>query len=204
MKARAGITRGGPGAPAPLLVPALAAAASPAGAGIEQAHRVEDPIEVLGKITEIPEQSAPPSLLRNAHGIAIIGQVIKAGFAVGGRHGPSVLRVHTAPRGGSDPGFVGRTVRGRRFRAAAQSTNLVLRFKSRSSVEDMMRGNPIIEVDGAAGPAGRSGRAKSGAPLGAEHYAYSCSGDLFAEVSIDGSARRSTASRTSVSMGAPT
>jgi len=38
----------------------------------------------LTEIMEIPEKGIPPSLLRNAHRIAVIPAVIKAGLMVGG------------------------------------------------------------------------------------------------------------------------
>ena len=56
-------------------------------------RRVEAATEVLQQFTRIPEQGVPPSLLRNAHGVAVIPNTIKAGFMFGGSFGQGVLVV---------------------------------------------------------------------------------------------------------------
>lgn len=190
MRPRTRIADSGLGAPALLLALVLALSAPPAAAGAEQAQKVEDAIEALRNISEIPERSVPPSLLRNAHGIAIVPEVIKVGFVVGGRHGRGVLLVRSESGTWSNPSFVTLTGGSLGFQAGAQSTDVVLVFKSRKSVEGIVRGKFTIGVDAAAaaGPVGRSAEAKTDAQLRAEIYAYSRSRGLFAGVSVDGSA----------------
>ena len=54
-------------------------------AGADENAKLSDAIQVLRQIMAIPEASVPPALLRNSQGIAIIPEVIKVGFVIGGR-----------------------------------------------------------------------------------------------------------------------
>ena len=75
------------------------------------------------------------------------------------------------------------------WQAGIQSTDVVLVFKTRSSVNNLMNGRLKIGVDAAAaaGPVGREATAATDASLSAEIYSYSRSRGLFAGVSFEGS-----------------
>src|SRR5262249_34563013 len=59
--------------------------------------------EVLDALADIPLKGIPPALLQDAQGVAIIPNVIKAGFVIGGRHGHGVLLVRQPDGSWSKP-----------------------------------------------------------------------------------------------------
>jgi lipid-binding SYLF domain-containing protein len=158
--------------------------------GSKQTTRIEEAIEVLTEIMDIPEKAIPPSLLRNAHGVAVIPAVIKAGLVVGGRHGWGVLVVQTEGGEWSNPSFVSLTGGSIGYQIGAQSTDIILVFKSKKSVDGIMKGKFTLGADAAvaAGPVGRQAEAATDIKLKAEIYSYSRSRGLFAGVSVEGAA----------------
>ena len=70
-----------------------------------------------------------------------------------------------------------------------QVTDIILVFKTRGSVDNLMRGKFTLGADAAAaaGPVGREAAAATDAGLRAEIYTYSRSRGLFAGISLDGS-----------------
>ena len=174
------------------LLAALAAVAlltGPARAGVTENERVQSATEVLRQLTQIPENAIPPSLLADAHGIAVIPGVIKAGFVVGGRYGKGVIAVRSAS-GWSNPAFIQIAGGSLGWQIGAQSTDLILVFKSRRSVENLAGGKVTLGADAsvAAGPVGRRAEAATDAQLKAEIYSYSRTRGLFAGISLEGSA----------------
>jgi lipid-binding SYLF domain-containing protein len=165
----------------PIAVPAFAAA--------DEADKLAGSSEVLEKITAIPEQSIPPALLRDAHGLAVIPGVIKAGFVVGGSYGKGVLTVRNKEGRWSPPLFITLKAGSLGWQIGAQSTDVVLVFKTAKSVDGIVKGTFTLGADAAvaAGPVGRRGEAATDAELKAEILSYSRSRGLFAGVSLEGS-----------------
>jgi lipid-binding SYLF domain-containing protein len=157
-------------------------------AGAPEENRARDAVSVLDKIMRIPEQSVPQSMLDNAHAIAIIPGVVKAGFVVGGRFGRGLVSVRNADGTWSNPSYV--TIAGGSigFQAGLQSTDVVLIFSSPRGVDSIVHGKFTLGADAsvAAGPVGRTASASTDEHLKAEIYSYSRSRGLFAGVSLDG------------------
>ncbi len=164
------------------------ALSSGAQAASSTEQRVNDAIDVLQDFTAIPEQGIPHNLLANAHAVAVIPGVIKAGFVFGGRYGKGILLVRQDDGAWSNPTFV--TLGGASFgwQMGAQSTDLLLVFKDRRSIEHIAEGKLTLGGDAsvAAGPVGRSTSAATDQRLTAEIYSYSRNRGLFAGVSLDG------------------
>jgi lipid-binding SYLF domain-containing protein len=152
-------------------------------------EKIEASIEILDKTAGMPEQEIPPALLRNAEGLAIIPNVIKAGFVIGGSYGKGVLLVRDAQGRWSAPIFLRLAAGSFGWQAGAQSTDVVLVFKTRRSIEGLTRGTFTLGADAgvAAGPVGRRGEAATDVDLKAEILSYSRSRGLFAGVSLEGS-----------------
>lgn len=150
--------------------------------------RLEAATEILEKTNTMPEQEIPPALLKNAQGIAVIPGVIKAGFFVGGSYGKGVLNVRDSYGRWSQPIFLKLAAGSIGWQIGAQSTDLVLVFKTRRSVEGLINGTFTLGADAAvaAGPVGRRGEAATDVDLKAEIYSYSRSRGLFAGVSLEG------------------
>lgn len=165
-------------------------ASSSLQAGIREVTKVEAATEVLTEFMAIPEQGMPPSLLRNAYGVAVIPAVIKAGLVLGGRYGWGVLVVRTKEKGWSNPCFVSLTGGSIGYQIGAQSTDVILVFKSRKGIDGIVKGKFTLGADAAiaAGPVGRQAGASTDVQLKAEIYSYSRSRGLFAGVSLEGAA----------------
>lgn len=166
----------------------LAGAGQTAFAVGKQAQIMQDATHVLNAFVEIPENSIPPTLLRQAYGIAVIPSVIKAGFVLGGRYGKGVLSVRTPSGSWSHPVFVSLAGASLGWQIGASSTDIILVFKSQRSIDRIVNGEITLGADAsiAAGPVGRSASAATNLKLNAEIYSYSRSRGLFAGIALQG------------------
>jgi len=157
-------------------------------AGYTEERKVDASAEVLDAIMTIPEQRIPPVFLKNAYGIAVIPEVIKAGFVVGGRYGQGIIAVRTESGSWSDPLFITLAGASIGFQAGLQSSDVILVFKSKRSVDGIIEGKVTLGADAAvaAGPVGRQAAAATDIEFKAEIYSYSRSRGIFAGVSLDG------------------
>lgn len=166
-------------APAPALPPS-------------NAKTLEHAEEVLDELSKIPLKGIPAKMLADAHGVAIIPRVIKAGFVVGGRGGHGVVLAKDKDGNWSDPVFVDLGGASVGFQAGVESTDVVLVFRSRKSLDRLLEGKGKLTLGAdasvAAGPVGRMAAAATDARLEAEIVSYSRSRGLFAGVSLDGAA----------------
>ena len=174
------------------LIGVLLVFAVPCGAiraqSVEEAT-VEAAGEVLREIMAIPAKCIPHSLLADAQGVAIIPGMIKGGFVVGVRHGKGVIVSRSAAgEWVTLPAFVTVTGGSVGLQAGLQATDVIAVFRTRQSVDKLMRGKFTIGADlsVAAGPVGREASAATDVQLKAEILSYSRSRGLFAGVSIDG------------------
>lgn len=149
---------------------------------------------VLADLSKIPEKGIPPALLADAQGVAIIPRVIKAGFVVAGQGGHGVVIARDKDGGWGKPVFVNFGGGSVGFQAGVESTDVVLVFRDRKSLERLLDGKGKVTLGAdaslAAGPVGRKAAAATDAKLEAEIVSYSRSRGLFAGVSLDGSVVR--------------
>ncbi|HVX10387.1 MAG TPA: lipid-binding SYLF domain-containing protein [Pirellulales bacterium] len=151
---------------------------------------VESATQVLHEITTIPVRRIPESLLADAQGIAIIPEVIKVGFVGGIRRGRGVVMVRDRDGDWGLPQFVILTGGSVGWQAGIQSTDVVLVFRTRQSIDGLLKGKFTLGAGAAvaAGPVGRSAEAATDAALKAEILSYSRGRGIFAGVAIDGTA----------------
>jgi lipid-binding SYLF domain-containing protein len=170
------------------LLVVLAAAVSASANDPERTVRLA--VQTLQEIMAIPASQIPASLLADAHGVAIIPNVIKVGFIAGFRRGQGVVLVRGADGNWTAPQFITLTGGSVGWQAGVQGTDVVLVFMTPKSVQGLMNGKFTIGADAsaAAGPVGRNASAATDARLQAEILSYSRSRGLFAGVSLDGSA----------------
>jgi len=156
----------------------------------KETARVAAAADVVNQIMAIPEKSIPPALLADAQGLAIIPGVIKVGFVVGGQYGRGVLVVRERDGSWSEPVFITLTSGSVGWQLGAESTDFILVFKDRKSIDGIMKGKYTLGADVAvaAGPVGRRAEAATDVKLAAEIYSYSRNRGLFAGVSLEGSA----------------
>lgn len=158
-----------------------------ARASAEQRDVVEA-AKVLRQALAIPEEEFSQALLRKAKGVAIIPGVIKLGLVVGGKYGRGVLLVRGDDGEWSLPVIIKLLGGSFGWQAGAQSTDLILVFRTHKSVDGIAQGTFTVAAEAAvaAGPIGRQADAATDSDLKAEIYAYSRTRGLFAGVSIEG------------------
>jgi lipid-binding SYLF domain-containing protein len=155
-----------------------------------EAATVTESAAVLESLAAIPLRGIPPALMQDAQGIAVVPGVVKAGFVLGGRFGRGVVLLREADGGWSNPVFVTMTGGSIGWQIGVQSTDVVLVFKNRASLERIIQGKHKLTLGAdaavAAGPVGRQAEAGTDGQLKAEIYSYSRSRGLFAGVSFEG------------------
>ncbi len=152
-------------------------------------QRVADASDVLEQFLRIPESSVPPALLSGAYAVAVIPRVMKAAFVVGVRRGKGIIVVRQDDNSWSNPAFLAITGGSFGWQIGAQSTDIILVFRNRKSVEGIENGRLTLGADAAvaAGPVGRRTSAVTDLRFKAEVYSYSRNQGLFAGVSLEGS-----------------
>lgn len=163
--------------------------ANAAGAERQDA-RLLTATQVLNELVGVPDQNIPAWLLERAHAVAVVPDVIKVGLSIGGRRGKGVLIVRRDNGQWSNPLFVNLTGGSFGFQIGVQSTDVVLVFTSRQSIEGIVGGKVTLGADAsvAAGPVGRQGSVATDIGLTAQVYSYSRAVGLFAGIALDGSA----------------
>ncbi|HUU38537.1 MAG TPA: lipid-binding SYLF domain-containing protein [Candidatus Desulfaltia sp.] len=164
-------------------------ATRPVADSTEAGRRVEEAIRVFQEIADLTEEEIPESILRKAHGIAIIPGVVKAAYGIGGEYGRGVLLVRDKGVW-SNPSFVILAGGSLGWQIGIQKSDLVLVFKTRQSIDDIAEGKITLGADAsvAAGPVGRGAQASTDLDMKAEIYAYSKSKGLFVGISLKGAA----------------
>lgn len=161
-------------------------------AGNPQLDTLESATAVVRSFAALQVATIPPAMLRDATGVAIIPNLVKAGLLVGGRYGEGVVLPRNADGTWGDPVFVTMAGGGFGLQAGIQSADVILVFKTPRSLDRVLSGKGKLTLGGdagvAAGPIGRQAEAATDAQLRSEIYSYSRSRGLFAGVSLQGAA----------------
>ena len=166
----------------------LLAVPATALAGAKEEAKAADAARVLGEIMRIPETAVPEKMFTDAHAIAVIPDVVKAGLIFGGRGGKGLISVRSPDGTWSNPSFIKLGGGSVGFQAGVSSSDVILVFRSPRGVDNIVNGKFTLGGDAsvAAGPVGRSAQASTDGQLKAEIYSYSRARGLFAGVSLDG------------------
>jgi lipid-binding SYLF domain-containing protein len=131
----------------------------------------------------LDQGNIPHSVFRDAAAVAIVPNLIKAGFIAGGHYGNGVLLTHENNRW-SAPVFISISGASIGAQIGVTSTDVLLVFNERNDIRKLMEGGDFMlgfDAIVAAGPAGAGGEAS-----GADIYAYRHSKGLFAGISLNG------------------
>jgi lipid-binding SYLF domain-containing protein len=169
---------------------------------------------VLQRFTTDDEQGIPIELLQRARGIAIIPNVIRGGFLIGGRRGRGTLIVRSPSGAWSNPAFITLTGGSIGLQFGAEAADVVLVLANDRAVKNIASGKFTLGGDASA-VAGPLGRRSTGAVTGrAEVYIYARHGrGAFAgavfegarlDVDEEGSARFYAADRSAEPLGEQT
>jgi lipid-binding SYLF domain-containing protein len=155
----------------------------PAFAGMQD--DVDQAVNILQRFKSIPEKEIPPSVLRQARGLAIM-TVAKAGFIFSARGGSGIV-VARKGKGWSPPSALGTGGAGFGLQIGAEVTEFVIVLNTENAVKAFSQGGNVslgAQLSVAAGPVGRTAEA-SVMPQAAV-YTYSRSQGIFAGVSLQG------------------
>ena len=125
-------------------------------------------------------------VLDSAYGIAVIPNVVRAGFILGARRGKGVLVTRTSNGTWSNPAFIQLTGGSIGWQIGAESAELVIVFANEASIRNIADGRFTLTGDATAiaGPTGR--RSTAAVMFKSEVYAYVKSKGLFAGASLEG------------------
>jgi lipid-binding SYLF domain-containing protein len=151
---------------------------------------LRDATVILTELSDIPAKGIPPKLLADAQGIAIIPHVVKAGFVIAGSGGHGLALARDRDGNWGTPVFFNIGGGSVGFQAGVESTDVVLVFKDRKSLDRLFAGKGKLTLGAdagvAAGPIGRQAMASTDAKFQAQILSYSRSRGLFAGVALDG------------------
>jgi len=155
----------------------------------DASERIAKAVDVLQDLTAAPDKKGPHELLERAEAIAVIPNMIKGAFGVGGNYGKGMVSQRLPNGNWSQPAYL--QIGGGSFGAqlGVSSTDLVLVFTDRKAL-DLLEGGKDLKLGAdagvVAGPIGRTAEAGVNANLKSAIYAYSRSKGLFAGVALDG------------------
>lgn len=146
-------------------------------------------ISTVDSLVVDPRVGLNRELIGESAGIAIIPTMVKAGLIVGGKGGRGTLLVRTADGGWSNPMFISVGGASLGLQAGATSSEVILVFRSRRSVDRFFRGQGQFNLGGDVGFAVGTGRGSGTATdirLQAEILQYSRSQGFYAGASLQG------------------
>jgi lipid-binding SYLF domain-containing protein len=155
----------------------------------KQEDKVNAATQVLTDFGKMKD-SIPSQMLQVTEGIIIVPKLINAGLGIGGKRGKGIAMAKLENGTWSDPVFVTITAGSVGFQAGIQSVDLVLIFKSRSTLLKIGGGSFTLggDISATAGPVGRNSSASTDYKMEAEVYSYSRTKGLFAGISLQGAA----------------
>jgi lipid-binding SYLF domain-containing protein len=144
--------------------------------------------EVLRALTRADDARIPAELLARAQGIAVVPDVVRGAFLVGGRKGKGLLTTRDAAGKWGAPSYVNLGGASFGLQIGADSTDLVMVFTKKEGIEALLEDNLEFGADAsvAAGPVGRSAEIGTNMTFDSPIYAYSRSEGAFAGVALSG------------------
>ena len=153
----------------------------------DPAARLKEAGLVIHEIMAAPDNGIPEEVLSGARCIAVIPNMAKGAFLVGGEHGRGVVTCRTG-HGWSAPAFISIGGGNFGFQAGAQSVDLVMLFMNDKGVQGLLSSKFELtgEASATAGPVGRHASAGTDWKMDTEALSYSRAKGLFAGVAVDG------------------
>jgi lipid-binding SYLF domain-containing protein len=157
----------------------------------DAAGRLDDAGKVLTGIMNAPDRGIPEEVLEGAKCIAVVPNMIKGGFILGGKHGKGVATCRTA-NGWSAPAFftVGGGSAG--LQIGVEGVDLVMIIQNVKGMERLIASKFEIGADAsaAAGPVGRHASANTDWKADTEILTYSRANGAFAGATLEGASIR--------------
>lgn len=154
----------------------------------KEAERALSAANVLLEVVKTPDKGIPQDLLNHADAIAVIPNVVKAAFGVGGRHGKGIVARRLPNGSWAAPAFI--EVSGGSFglQIGVSVTDVILVFTNDDGLKGLFEDKVELGGDAgvAAGPVGRSAEAGTNLTFDSPIYSYSRSKGVFAGLALKG------------------
>jgi lipid-binding SYLF domain-containing protein len=149
--------------------------------------RLESAATVLNEIMAAPDRGIPSDILGSAKCVAVVPNLLKGGFIVGGAHGRGMATCRTAT-GWSAPAPLTTTGGSVGLQIGGQAVDLVMVVMNDRGMQALLTNRFKLGADAsvAAGPVGRHTEGATDWKLRAEVLTYSRARGLFAGISFNG------------------
>jgi lipid-binding SYLF domain-containing protein len=149
--------------------------------------RLRDAGEDLQKLMAAPDSSIPQDVLRSAKCVAVVPDMVKGGFIVGGTHGRGVATCRTR-ESWSEPAFFVVTGGSWGAQIGLESVDLVMLVMTDKGMQQLLSSEFKLGAEGgvAAGPVGREAQASTDWKMKSEVLVYSRTRGLFAGIDLSG------------------
>jgi lipid-binding SYLF domain-containing protein len=149
--------------------------------------RLETAATVLNEIMATPDKGIPSDILGSAKCVAVVPNLLKGGFIVGGAHGRGMATCRTAT-GWSAPAPITTTGGSVGLQIGGQAVDLVMVVMNDRGMQALLTNKFKLGADAsvAAGPVGRHTEGATDWKLRAEVLTYSRARGLFAGISFNG------------------
>jgi len=149
--------------------------------------RLETAATVLDEIMATPDKGIPSDILGSAKCVAVVPNLLKGGFIVGGAHGRGMATCRTAT-GWSAPAPLTTTGGSVGLQIGGQAVDLVMVVMNDRGMQALLTNKFKLGADAsvAAGPVGRHTEGSTDWKLHAEVLTYSRARGLFAGISFNG------------------
>jgi lipid-binding SYLF domain-containing protein len=161
--------------------------ASGAFASEAASSRLETAATVLNEIMATPDKGIPSDILGSAKCVAVVPNLLKGGFILGGAHGRGMATCRTAT-GWSAPAPITTTGGSIGLQIGGQAVDLVMVVMNDRGMQALLTNKFKLGADAsvAAGPVGRHTEGATDWKLRAEVLTYSRARGLFAGISFNG------------------
>jgi len=169
------------------LVVLVSTTAAVAGDRADDVDRLQSSATVIEEIMSAPDRGVPEEVFSSAKCVAVMPNMLKAAFMVGGAYGKGVASCRTA-KGWSAPAFF--TLKGGSFgfQIGGEAADIVMLIMNDQGMNGLLASKVKLGADAsvAAGPVGRHADASTDWKMRAEVLTYSRARGAFAGISLNG------------------
>jgi SH3 domain-containing YSC84-like protein 1 len=153
--------------------------------------RLNNAGEVMQAIMATPDKGIPEEVLEHAKCVAVVPNMIKGGFVLGGQNGRGVATCRTA-KGWSAPAFFAITGGSAGLQIGLEGVDLVMIIQNEKGMQKLLASKFQLGADAsaAAGPVGRHASAETNWKLETEILTYSRAKGAFAGLTLNGASVR--------------
>ncbi len=169
------------------LVVLLSTTAALAGDRADDVERLRSGATVIKESMSAPDSGVPDEIINNAKCIAVIPNMLKAAFGVGGAYGKGVASCRT-PKGWSAPAFFSLKGGSFGFQIGGQAADIIMIIMNDEGMNNLLQSKFKLGADAsvAAGPVGRHADASTDWKMRAQVLTYSRTRGVFAGISLNG------------------